>query len=101
MFFKKQSPKIISCRNFKNFSNDSFRIDLINEISSNDILEGALTSFLDAYKKLLDYQAPLKKKYTRANQIPFLMKEINIEIMTRSRLSNKFLRCRYDENKKA
>ena len=37
----------------------------------------------------------------RANQAPFLMKEIKKEIMTRSRLRNKFLRCRSDKNKKA
>ena len=45
---------------------------------------------------MLDYQAPGKKKYSRANQAPFLTKEINKEIMTRSRLKNKS-----DENKKA
>ena len=85
MFFKKQSP------NYKNFSNDSFRTNLIDGISSNGILEGDLTGFLDACKKSLDYQAPHKKKYTRANQASFLTKEINKEIMTRSRLRNKFL----------
>ena len=100
-FFKKQSPKVISYRNYKNFSNDLFRTDLINEISSNGILEGDLNGFLGACKKSLDYQASRKKKYTRANQAPFLTKEINKEIMTRSRLRNKFLRCRSDENKKA
>ena len=60
-----------------------------------------MNGFLDACKKPPDYQAPRKKKYTRANQAPFLTKEINKEIMTRSRLRNKFLRCRSDENKKA
>ena len=100
-YFKKQSPKIISYRNYKNFSNDSFRNDLLNEIYSNDISEADLTGFLDACRKSLDYHAPRKKKYTRANQAPFLTKEINKEIMTRSRLRNKFLRCRSDENKKA
>ena len=100
-FFKKQSTKVINYRNYKNFSNDLFLTDLINEISRNSILEGDFTGFLDACKKSLDYQAPRKKKYTRANQVPFLTKEINKEIMTRSRLRNKFLRCRSDENKKA
>ena len=70
-------------------------------ISSNVILEGDLNSFLDAFKKSLDYQPPRKKICTRANQALFLTKEINKEIMTRSRLRNKFLRCRSDENKKA
>ena len=60
-----------------------------------------MTVFLDACKKSLDYQAPRKKKYTRANQASFLTKEIKKEIMIRSRLRNRFLRCRSDENKKA
>ena len=98
MFFKKQSTKVTSYRNYKNFSNDSFRTDLINEISRNGILEGDLTGFLDACKKSLDYPATRKKKYIRANQAPFLTKKINKEIMTRSRLRNKFLRCRSDKN---
>ena len=101
MFFKKQSPNVISYRNYKNFSNDSFRTNLINEMSSNGILEGNLTSFLEACKKSLDYQAPGEKKCTRANQASFLMKEINKEIMTRTRLRNKLLRCRSNENKKS
>ena len=99
-FFKKQSAKITSYRDYKNVSNDSFRTDLIHEISSNDTLGGDWTGFLDACKKLLDSQAPCKKKYARANQPLFLTKEINKEIMARSRLRNKFLRCRSDENKK-
>ena len=64
------------------------------------ILEDDLTGFLDAWKKSLDFELPTKKKYTRANQAPFLTKEINKEIVTRSRLRNKFIRCRSDENKK-
>ena len=67
---------------------------------SNGILEDDLTGFLDACKKSLGYQAPHEKKYTRANQAPFSTKEINKEIVTRSRLRNKFIRCRSDENKK-
>ena len=74
-FFKKPSPKVISYRNYKIFSNDLFRLDLINEITSNDILEGDLTAFLDACKKSPDYQAPCKKKYTRTNQASFLKKK--------------------------
>ena len=61
--FKKQSPKAISYENYKNLPNDSFRTDLINEIFSNDVLEGDLTGFLDACKKSLNY--------TRVNQALF------------------------------
>ena len=59
-----------------------------------------MTGFLDASKKSLDYQATRKKKYTRADQTLYLTKEINKEVMTRSSLRNKFLRCRSGENKK-
>ena len=45
--------------------------------------------------------APPKKKCIRANQAPFMAKELNKEIMIRSRLGNKFLRFRSEENKKA
>ena len=96
-FFKEQSPKVITAIEI---TNDLFRTNLINEISSNSILEGDLNDFLDACKESLDYQAPRKKKHTRTNKAPFMTKKINKEIMTRSRLRKKFLRCRSDENKK-
>ena len=38
-FSKKQLPKVISHRNYKDFANHLFRTDLINEISSNGMLE--------------------------------------------------------------
>ena len=41
-----------------------------------------MIGFPDACKKSIDCQAPRKKKYTLANQAPFLTKEINKEIMT-------------------
>ena len=53
------------------------------------MLEGELIGFLDVCKKSLDYQAPRKKKYTRASQALFLTKEI-IKEMTRSRLATNF-----------
>ena len=99
-FFKKLSPKVISYRNYKNFSNHSFCSGLISKISSNGLLERDLTGSLVACKKPLDYQAPHKKKYTRVNEAPFLTNEINKEIMTKWKLRNKFLRYRSDEIKK-
>ena len=68
---------------------------------NDSIPEDDLIGFLDACKKLLDYLAPPKKEYIRANQVPSMTKELNKEIMTISRLRNKFLRFRSEENKKA
>ena len=100
-YFKKQAPKMINYRNYKNFSNELFRADLIKELYNNSIPEDDLIGFLDACKKSLDYYAPPKKSYIRENQAPFMTTELNKEIMTRSRLRNKFLRFRSEENKKA
>ena len=86
---------MINYRNCKNFSNELFRADSIKELFNNSVLEDDLICFLDACKKLLDYHAPSKKKYIRANQAPFMTKELNKEIMTRSRLRNKLLRFRF------
>ena len=84
---------MINYQNYKNFSNEL--------LSNNIIPEDDLFRFLDACKKLLDYHASPKKKCIRENQAPFMTKELNKEIMTRSRLRKKFLRSRSKENKKA
>ena len=44
--------------------------------------------------------APLKKKYIRWNNSPFMNREISKEIMDRSRLRNKFLKTKSEADKK-
>ena len=90
---------MMNYRNYKNISNELFRADLIKELSNNSIPEDDLIGFLDACKKSLDYHAPPKNKYIRANQAPFMTKELNKEIMAKSRLRNRFVRSRSEENK--
>ena len=64
------------------FKSDSFRSDLINKIDNNSILEGDITGFFDACKA--------SKRHTGVSQAPFLRKEFNKEIMTRSKLRKKY-----------
>ena len=94
-FFQKQSPKVISYRNYENFSNNSIRRKLISNTSSDSILEGDLTISLVHVKN----RALCKKKYTRVNKTPFQTKQISNELIIRSRLRNKYLCCRFHENK--
>ena len=42
--------------------------------------------------------APVKKTYIRANQKNFMDKELNQAIMVRSKLRNKFLKLKIEEN---
>ena len=49
----------------------------------------------------LDKHAPLKKKYVRANQSPFMNKKLSKEIIQRSCLRNRFLNTKSDFDRKA
>ena len=101
-FFKKAEPKVISYRDYKNFTNDNFRL-LLEELSGNfDFAnETALDSFLDICREALHKAAPLKQKYARANNSPFMNKTILKAIMKRTRLRNKFLKDVSDSNRVA
>ena len=48
----------------------------------------------------LDKHAPLKRRYVRANQSPFINKKLSKEIMKMSRLRNKFLNTKSDIGRK-
>ena len=61
----------------------------------------SLDSFLDICKYAVDETAPLKQKYIRANNSPFMNKTISREIMKGTRMRKKFLRERTEVNRKA
>ena len=48
---------------------------------------------------VLNKHAPRKKKCARGNQMPFFTKELSKEIMTKSRLRNKYLKNRNEKNR--
>ena len=99
--FKKVRPRIINYRSFKHFSNEAFRVsfksNLSNEVYVNN--DNGLERFCKTAIETLNKIAPIKKKYARGNQMPFMTKELSKEIMLRSRLRNKFLTGKTDENR--
>ena len=101
-FFQKKGPKVISYRDYKNYSNGIFR-QLIND--DFNVLHQAsnehqpLQTYLNVCIRALDVCAPRKTKYVRANNFPFMNENILKAIMTRSRLRNKFLPNRTPENR--
>ena len=74
-FFKKAEPKVIFYRNCKNFTNDNYR-SFIEDLSGNLSVTNntALNSFLDTCREALNITAPLKQKFVRANNSPFINK---------------------------
>ena len=103
VFYKKQKPTIIAYRNYKHFSNEVFMADVQNRTSQvtseNNHLEFDL--FKAALNEAIQRDAPIKQRYVRANQAPFINKTINKEIMKRSRLRNKCLNTKSDFDRKA
>ena len=102
IFYTKQKPKIIKYRKFKNFSNDAFVNDLLQSLAKCENHENLpFTSFKETANVALDIHAPMKQKYVRANQAPFMTKTLSKEIMKRSRLRNKYLHTKSDIDRKA
>ena len=100
VIFKKQKPKIIFYRNYKNFDKKSFKEYLKLSLEAYNPSEFAVKDFQNVCLTSLN-SAPLKKKYVRASQVSFMNKELKMAIMVRSKLRNKFLKSRSEEDRKA
>ena len=102
MYYAKEKPSIVHYRKFKNFCNGSFIKD--TELHLSKLCDQQNVSFKvlkESMNITLDKHAPLKKRYVRANQSPFMNKKLSKEIMKRSRLRNKFLNTKSDIARKA
>ena len=101
MFFSKQSPNTIRYRDFRSFSNLSFRNDLLIETSKLRKTGKLHESFQKTLNEVFNKHVPIKKRTLRANQAPFMTKAISKAIMNRSRLKNRYLKSRNIEHKRA
>ena len=99
--FKIIQPRIINYRSYKHFSNDTFRKDLIDKLSNEKFVinDDGLKRFCELSVSILNKHAPRKKSYARGNHMPFFTKELSKEIMTRSRLRNKYVRNKNEDNR--
>ena len=92
--FKIKCRRVINYRSYRDFSNETFRVSLINNLS-NEVLvnnDDGLEKICKTTMDTLNSFAPIKKKYTRGNQMPFITKNLSKEIMARRRLINKYLK---------
>ena len=100
--FAKQKPRILNCRNYKFFNINLFKDQLLNKlINSNlEISDKGLKHFKETYLLVVNTLAPLKSRFIRASQAPFINKEIRRGVMVRSKLRKKFLKSRSESDKK-
>ena len=99
--FPKQKPRVVIHRQYKNFRNDYFRIELENALLKYDINNIDYDNFIKTFLTVLDKHAPIKKKYLRANHANFVTKQLRKAIMKRSKLRNDFLKDRNDTSQSA
>ena len=97
IYFRKQKPKIINYRNYKNFTSEIFRKDLQIALNRYNIKVLECSDFESIFMDTLNKHAPLKQRYIRANNSPFMNSAICKAIMVRSRLRNKLLRNKTEE----
>ena len=94
--FQKWEPKIIKYRDYKNLDNKKFT----SKILERNFNYTDLRTFKETVFNIFNKYAPIKRKYVRANEAPFMTKELHKAIMKRSRLRNKFLKDRTENNQK-
>ena len=99
--FKKMPPKVIKYRKFKNYSHFHFQEELKFSLNGIDLNQISNDEYVSLLMEILEKHAPIKTKYVRANDQPFVTKELRKEHMLRSRLRNKYRKNKTDRNKLA
>ena len=72
--FVKCKPKIIPYRDFKRFSNDASRQEVLSNVNN---CNNDYNSFTKEVKEVINIHAPQKKMYIRGNQAPFMNSILN------------------------
>ena len=99
--FKKMRPRVTNYRSYRDFSNETFKVSLINNLSNEVFVnnDDGLQKFWKPTTDTLNSFAPIKKKYAPGNQIPLMSKSLSKEIMTRSRIRSKYLKHKTEVNR--
>ena len=100
--FAKQKPRILNCRNYKFFNNTLFRDQVLNELINSNLQmsDKGLKHFKETCLSVVNTIVSLKNRFIRANQAPFMNKEIQRGVMVRSKLRKTFLKSRSESDKK-
>ena len=88
--YRKRPPKVIRYRDYSNYSCINFRNHILSFLDSIDVFYGSNDSYFNIVSEILDFHAPIKLKYVRANDQPFMNSTLRKEHMKRTRLRNKY-----------
>ena len=99
--FRKKPPKIIRYRNFKNYVPNNYLFDIYQALAGINLNVLPHDDFDNLLIRILEGHAPLKTKYVRGNDQPFMTKQLRKEHMKRTRLLNRYRKNRNAENETA
>ena len=84
--YRKQPPNIISYRDYRKYSAENLQNDLHSTFIHKPLYAISNDEFVEIFTSVLNKHAPIKHKCARANENPFITKEIRKAIMLRSKL---------------
>ena len=90
--FPKQDPVIKSYRDYKNFNQAICRNEFLKELYNVHKGKVDYNTFEQIVVRLLNIYAPIKEKYFRANNAPFMNKKLSKAVMNRSRYGRDILK---------
>ena len=93
--FKKEESKQFIYRDYKNFDNANFQVDLESKLNNCPKKYGNLEK---TFENVLNPHSPKKTKFLRGNQKPHVDKNLRKAIMKRSQLENKAYRTKQLED---
>ena len=93
--FKKEESKQFIYRDYKNFDNTNFQMDLESKLNN---CPKKYENFEKTFENVLNAHAPKKTKFLRGNQKPPVDKNLRKAIMKRSQLKNKANRTKQLED---
>ena len=96
--FIKADPIKIHYRNYKNYNHFEFSNELRSELNNDVTSNNNYNNFQNILCNVLEKYAPLKRKHLRANNSPFMTKQLRKMIMNRSRYKNAYFKSKTTEN---
>ena len=89
--FEKEKPREVYYRDYKRFNEVVFKNDLKTYLHMGISYE----VFEDVFLEILEKHAPMKKKFVRNNEVPYMTKKLKKAIMKRSELETKYHKTKH------
>ena len=89
-YFKKKEHGTVNYRSYKKFNVNIFKRDLTTLLQNVNLENLNYERFKEIFMQVSNIHAPMKKKFIRSNNAPFMNKTLSKAFMNRSKLKNYF-----------